>query len=209
MKLVAPDERWAGSNGTEGLSLSFSLSPPRHTPRFINSLMIPPNIASRYSLSTSTSLPFPSSTQSKGDAQKTIVQQWSVNQGRIQQGAENIAFVSDPFPEHQLASSASFPSPSGPVLRVTYPQGGFGSSDSGVQFYSSWNSTGAPFKSILLTYEVAFDLTFDWVRGGKLPGLRGGPDPNSCEGGSQSDGTCFSTRVMWRKSGDGEGTWVG
>lgn len=167
--------------------------------------MIPPEIASQYSLSTSTSLPFPSSTQSNSDTQKTILQGWSISQGRIQQGTKNIGFVSDPFPNYRLPSSASFPSPSGPVLQVTYPKEGSGSSGSGAQFYSLWNSTGAAFKSMLLSYEVAFDSTFDWVQGGKLPGLRGGPDPNTCDGGSQSDGTCFSTRIMWRKSGDGEG----
>lgn len=169
--------------------------------------MIPSDIASQYSLSTSTSLPFPSSTQSSSNAQKIILQGWSINQGRIQQGVENMAFVPDPFPNHQpdFLNSASFPSPSGPVLRVTYPKGGYGSSASGAQFYSLWNSTGDAFKTMLLTYEVAFDLTFDWVRGGKLPGLRGGPNPNACGGGSLSDGACFSTRIMWRASGDGEG----
>jgi len=171
-------------------------------------LLRPPDIASQYSLATSTSLPFPSSTQSNTDTQAEILQGWSVNRERIQQGAENIEFVSDPFPNYRLPGSTSFPSPSGSVLRVTYPKGGFGSAGSGAQFYSMWNSTGAPFKTMLLTYEVAFDSTFDWVQGGKLPGLRGGPDPNACGGGSQPDGTCFSTRIMWRKSGDGEGAYV-
>jgi hypothetical protein len=119
-----------------------------------------------------------------------------------------MAFVPDPFPNSQPPSSASFPSPSGPVLQITYPKGGFGSSSSGAQFYSLWNSTYAAFKTMLLTYEVAFDPTFDWVRGGKLPGLRGGPNPNACSGGSESDGTCFSTRIMWRTSGDGEGVYT-
>lgn len=164
----------------------------------------PPDIASQYSLVTSTSLPFPSSTQSNANTQTTILQGWSVNRERIQQGAENIVFVPDPFPNYRFPGSASFPSPPGSVLQVTYPKGGFGSSGSGAQFYSMWNSTGAPFKTMLLTYEVAFDPSFDWVQGGKLPGLRGGPDPNACSGGFQSDGTCFSTRIMWRKSGDGE-----
>ena len=169
--------------------------------------MLPPDIASQYSLSTSTSLPFPSATQSNSNTLSTLVIGWSVNQGRIQQGTDNIAFVSDPFPNYHLPSSSSFPSPSGPVLQVTYANGGFGSSGSGTQFYSLWNSTGDAFRTMLLTYEVAFDSTFDWVKGGKLPGLRGGPDANSCDGGSASDGTCFSTRIMWRKSGDGEGTY--
>lgn len=167
--------------------------------------MLPPDIASQYSLSTSTSFPFPTATQSNSDTQNTLVNGWSVNRGRIQQGTDNIAFVSDPFPNYQLPSSSSFPSPSGPVLQVTYAQDGFGSSGSGTQFYSLWNSTGGAFRTMLLTYEVAFDSTFEWVKGGKLPGLRGGPDANTCDGGSASDGTCFSARVMWRKSGDGEG----
>jgi len=165
--------------------------------------MLPPDIASQYSLSTSTSPPFPSATQSNSDTQNTLVNGWSLSRGRIQQGTDNVVFVSDPFPNYQLPSSTSFPSPSGPVLQVTYTQGGFGSSGSGTQFYSLWNSTGDPFRTMLLTYEVAFDSTFDWVKGGKLPGFRGGPD-NTCDGGSASDGTCFSTRIMWRKSGDGE-----
>jgi hypothetical protein len=45
-----------------------------------------------------------------------------------------------------------------------------------------------------------------WNQGGKLPGLRGGPDTHGCSGGNQTDGTgCFSTRLMWRTSGAGEG----
>lgn len=44
-----------------------------------------------------------------------------------------------------------------------------------------------------------------WNRGGKLPGLRGGPDARGCSGGSASDGErCFSTRLMWRTGGAGE-----
>ena len=42
--------------------------------------------------------------------------------------------------------------------------------------------------------------------GGKLPGLRGGPDSKGGSGGSETNGTgCFSTRLMWRTSGAGEG----
>lgn len=167
--------------------------------------MFPPEIASQYSLSTSTRLPFPSATQSNSDTQNTLANGWSLSKGRIQQGTGNVAFVSDPFPNYHLPGSSSYPSPSGPVLQVTYAKGGYSSSGSGAQFYSLWNSSGDPFRTMLLTYEVAFDSTFEWVKGGKLPGVRGGPDANTCDGGSASDGTCFSTRIMWRKSGDGEG----
>ena len=45
--------------------------------------------------------------------------------------------------------------------------------------------------------------------GGKLPGLRGGPDTHGCSGGNETDGTtCFSTRLMWRSGGAGEGASV-
>src|SRR5690242_18539359 len=88
--------------------------------------MLPPEIASQYSLSTSTSLPFPSATQSNSNTQNTLVDGWSLNKGRIQQGTDNVAFVSDPFPNYQLPSSTYFPSPSGPVLQVTYAKGGAG-----------------------------------------------------------------------------------
>lgn len=173
----------------------------------LGAFMLPPDIASQYSLSTSTSLPFPSATQSNSNTQKTLLDGWSIDRGKIQQGSANIEFVSDPFPNYHLPSSSSFPSPSGPVLRVTYTKGGYSSTGSGTQFYSLWNSTGDAFRTALLTYEVAFASSFNWVQGGKLPGFRGGQDPNTCDGGSKSDGTCFSARIMWRKLGDGEGTY--
>lgn len=45
-----------------------------------------------------------------------------------------------------------------------------------------------------------------WNKGGKLPGLRGGPETHGCSGGDATNGTtCFSTRLMWRASGAGEG----
>jgi len=58
---------------------------------------------------------------------------------------------------------------------------------------------------MILSYEIAFDSNFNWVQGGKLPGLRGGPDVDDCSGGDQPNGTdCFSARLMWRKNGAGE-----
>jgi len=115
-----------------------------------------------------------------------------------------LAFVADPFPNFSLPSDAnSSVNRNGPVLQVTYPQGGFGASDSGMQMYSLWNSS-TPFLSMMLTYDVAFDTDFPWTLGGKLPGLRGGADPNTCSGGSESNGDCFSTRMMWRKKAEGE-----
>ena len=165
----------------------------------------PATLASLFSLTTSTSLPFPTATLSNQDTQSFITSGWSLSKGRIQEGGSDLAFVQDPFPNAPAPSSSS--STSGPVLEVTYPQGSFSHQTGGAQFYSLWNtSDGSQFHSMLLTYEVAFDTSFDFVLGGKLPGFRGGPDPDGCSGGSASTGSnCFSSRLMWRKHGLGEG----
>ncbi|KAG6866365.1 hypothetical protein C0991_005286 [Blastosporella zonata] len=162
-----------------------------------------------YGLSTSTSLPFPSATQSTTDAQKLIVQNWSLGKGAIQTNPDNLAFVTDPFPTKPVSVGPS-KNVTGPVLQTTYPQGSYSSDTGGAQFYNLWNATaGSNFQTMMVTYEVAFDNFFDWVKGGKLPGLRGSTKSNlgGCSGGKEKESTtssCFSTRLMWRKSGSGE-----
>lgn len=53
-----------------------------------------------------------------------------------------------------------------------------------------------------LRYRLRFEDGFDFVRGGKLPGLFGGEAPS---GGKEVDGTKgFSMRLMWRRDGEGE-----
>lgn len=165
------------------------------------------SLASLYSLTTSTSIPFPTATLSSDDAQSFIVSGWSLSKGRIQNGGSDLAFVQDPFPSSPAPGTSAS---SGPVLEVTYPQGSFSHDTGGAQLYSLWNtSDGSQFNSMLLTYEVAFDAGFNWVQGGKLPGVRGGPDPDGCSGGNASTGAnCFSSRLMWRKNGAGEGTYI-
>jgi hypothetical protein len=168
----------------------------------------PDTIASLYALTTSTSMPFPTATMSTTDTQALIVSQWSLGKGRIQDNPQNLAFVDDPFPNNPppgINSSGS--SPTSPVLRVTYPEGSYSHDTGGAQLYTLWNTTdGSTFNTMMVTYEVAFDAGFDWVKGGKLPGLRGGYLSNGCSGGNKSDGTeCFSSRIMWRASGLGEG----
>lgn len=163
-------------------------------------------LASLYSLTTSTTIPFPTAILANTDAQKFLVDGWSLSRGKIEQGGSNIAFVDDPFPDKPAPVSTQ--NTTGPVLQVKYPKGAFGSETSGVQLYSLWNTTdGSAFQSVLVTYEVAFDANFDFVKGGKLPGLRGGPDADGCSGGAAANGSnCFSTRLMWRKNAVGEGT---
>jgi hypothetical protein len=167
------------------------------------------SVAAQFGLSTSTTLPFPQATLNSSSTQLYIASKWGLSKGRIQNGGSNLVFVNDPFPDGPAPGDNSNNN-TGPVLRVQYPAGSFqDSDDGGAQFYAIWNSSGSPFQSMLVTYEVAFDTDFDWVKGGKLPGLRGGPDPNNCSGGNQANGTnCFSSRIMWRKDGNGEGTLV-
>jgi hypothetical protein len=163
------------------------------------------SLAQRYSLATSTSLAFPSQTASSSDAASYIVNTWGTSNGRFQDGGSNFAFVDDPYPDKPVPITDG-DSNTGPVLRVTYPQGSFSHDTGGAQFYSLFNTTdNSAFGSMLITYEVAFEVNFDWVKGGKLPGLRGGNN-YGCSGGSQATGEdCFTTRLMWRKDGEGEG----
>lgn len=161
-------------------------------------------VAAAYGLTTSTSLPFPSATQSPSDTDNTIMNGWSLGKGRIQDGDANLAFVADPFPNNPAPGSST--NATGPVLQTTYNANTFGSEDSGAQFYNLWNtSDGSTFQTMIVSYEIAFDQDFDWVKGGKLPGIRGGLNSTGCSGGNASNGKdCFSTRLMWRKNGAGE-----
>lgn len=166
------------------------------------------SVAAQYSLTTSTTLPFPTATQMSSDAQSLIVSSWSLSKGHIEDGATDLAFVDDPFPNSPTPGLASSSNTTGPVLQVKYPSGSFSGNTGGAQLYSLWNTTdGSVFQSMLLSYEVAFDAGFDWVQGGKLPGLRGGLNETGCSGGNEATGLdCFSTRLMWRTAGAGEGT---
>jgi len=94
------------------------------------------------------------------------------------------------------------------VLRVYYPAGSASPSVSrrqgvdlgGGQFYATLNLPAQT--ALRLSYAVRFSEDFDFVKGGKLPGLYGGAG-NS--GGDVPDGTDgFSARLMWRRDGAGE-----
>ncbi len=94
------------------------------------------------------------------------------------------------------------------VLRVSYPAGSAsptvtnsnGAPQGGSQVFA--NLGIPPQDSLRLSYYVRFSKDFDFVKGGKLPGLFGG---TVNDGRKIPDGTNgFSTRYMWRKDGDGE-----
>lgn len=84
---------------------------------------------------------------------------------------------------------------SGRSLRVHYPQGGVGPSDGGAQWQTDLDGS---YDELWLSYRVRFGPGFDFVLGGKLPGLVGGSSPTGCV----ADDTGFSARGMWRRDGN-------
>lgn len=89
------------------------------------------------------------------------------------------------------------------VLEIDYPKGGFGPSKGGAQWISYLPS---PSDKLTVSYWIRFPTNFDWVLGGKLPGLIGGKDKKSgwpITGGIHPTGVNgWSVRVMWKKNGE-------
>jgi len=84
----------------------------------------------------------------------------------------------------------------GRSLRVLYPNGGVGSSQSG----ALWRMHVGRFDDLYCSYYVRFAPDFDFVKGGKLPGLAGGA---ANAGGRKPTGTDgWSARMMWRARGE-------
>ncbi len=84
-------------------------------------------------------------------------------------------------------------------LRIDYRTGEIGPEKNGV----GWRYPIGKRESAELIYTVRFSQNFDWIKGGKLPGLCGGPE--NVSGGRPADGTNgFSARLMWRREGRGE-----
>ncbi|KAJ7584948.1 hypothetical protein C8J56DRAFT_138587 [Mycena floridula] len=99
-----------------------------------------------------------------------------------------------------------------PVLVGNYPKGSYAGaktppSGPGIAgFIFEAAGTDELGETVRLSYDVKFDEDFDFVRGGKLPGLYGGSDPataKTCAGGHHDD-SCWSARIMWREDGKGE-----
>ncbi|KAL4254391.1 Alginate lyase [Abortiporus biennis] len=102
-------------------------------------------------------------------------------------------------PDGRLSMQAHYPA--GSYNFQNSPQGGF-------SFYapgpSNVDLTTA--KEVTFGYTAFFPSGFNFVKGGKVPGLYGGNSDSeavSCSGGRRDDG-CFSVRMMWRTAGAGE-----
>ncbi|KAF9520314.1 polysaccharide lyase family 14 protein [Hydnum rufescens UP504] len=153
----------------------------------------PGAIASQYQLGSSTSLPFPTATLSATAASSYLgTSGWQITKNGSISQKDDVSFANDPFATSNSA----------PVFTVDYPTGSYSEGTGGTEFSTYFNNSGTPFGTVLLSYEVAFDTNFDWVKGGKLPGLRGG-SLSDCSGGVYSS-SCFSMRLMWRAEGAGE-----
>lgn len=99
-------------------------------------------------------------------------------------------------------------------LIANYPGGTYGYSSAngqGFSFYSPASANGVDVSTateVLFTYSVFFPTGFDFVKGGKLPGIYGGTSleaAKTCSGGRQDDrADCWSARTMFRTNGMGE-----
>ncbi|GGE22871.1 hypothetical protein GCM10011390_47860 [Aureimonas endophytica] len=94
------------------------------------------------------------------------------------------------------------PGSGGPVLRVSYPAGSFSPGHGDVRGGLGFELRRPVRVAACLSYKVRFPVGFDFVKGGKLPGLFGGAAPRGCIAEGKASG--FSARLMWRAGGAGE-----
>lgn len=96
-----------------------------------------------------------------------------------------------------------------PALRVLYPKDSSSPSDAdqagvprgGLGFYTEDERLQGADR-VCLHYQLRFEANFDFVKGGKLPGLYGGEAPSGGEEVTGENG--YSLRLMWREDGQGE-----
>ncbi|WVF68530.1 hypothetical protein IAT40_003298 [Kwoniella sp. CBS 6097] len=115
-----------------------------------------------------------------------------------------------PLTAGRLPSSGSAPDGSN-ALVASYPAGTVGLSSAGYSFYTEGSHDGVQVdgaREVSFSYSVYMNDGFQFVKGGKMPGLYGGTSlsqAKSCSGGRQdSRDSCFSARLMWRTNGAGE-----
>lgn len=82
------------------------------------------------------------------------------------------------------------------VLKVVYPAGQFSPQRTGIQFKTFIPSD----EECYLRYRLKFHSGFNFVKGGKLPGLMGGTAPTGCRTASESVNG-FTSRYMWKRRG--------
>jgi hypothetical protein len=87
------------------------------------------------------------------------------------------------------------------VLKIRYPEGSYaGVPGTGTGFYVYPFGKDVQFTVATFEFDLLFPENFDWVKGGKLPGLFGGR--SKCTGGDDAI-DCYSARFMWGINGHG------
>ena len=88
-------------------------------------------------------------------------------------------------------------------LRALYPTGSHGPDMGGAGWRWPLPGVKRDQPAMTLEYDLRFEDDFDFVKGGKLPGLCGGP--KTITGGDPVNGKeGWSARLMWRKDGRGQ-----
>jgi len=90
---------------------------------------------------------------------------------------------------------------SGGGIDVVYPAGSYSPAGPIIGGFGLWSNHPVPSGTAIFQFSVFFPEGFNFVMGGKLPGLYGGR--TLCAGGDEAT-DCFSTRIMWREEGKGE-----
>jgi hypothetical protein len=109
-------------------------------------------------------------------------------------GAGNVSVVADAA--HGNTIKVKYPAKSGSISCVEMKEC---VTEGGLVFRAPLPQ-GNTNHSVLLSYWLKFDADFQWVKGGKLPGLCGGECPT---GGRDVLPDRFSIRYMWRENGVG------
>ena len=84
----------------------------------------------------------------------------------------------------------------GRSLRVLYPKDGYGPDMGGALWRLDFAES---YEELYVSYWVRFESKFEWVGGGKLPGLTGGAANSGGNKPTGMDG--FSARMAWREQG--------
>ncbi|KAG5719404.1 hypothetical protein E4T56_gene13457 [Termitomyces sp. T112] len=120
--------------------------------------------------------------------------------------------VTPPSPLHKSADGHNAPEtawealyPKGSINPASELPGGFGFHLSGPKEFAQELARGAT--EAVFSYRMMLQSDWEWVKGGKLPGVFGGVGDlsYSCTGGRQQNRCqCFNFRPMWRPNSAGE-----
>ncbi|KAF9932364.1 hypothetical protein FBU30_008344 [Linnemannia zychae] len=102
-----------------------------------------------------------------------ILHNWSTNYKTINVGANDISFIEDPYSAAPAPSAISGNgnnnknNSSNQVMQINYPKGSYapkeGPVPGGTSFYAKPFGDDTPYEKMMISYDVAFPVGFDWV----------------------------------------------